>query len=285
MIEGGPTPAGVTDYSPIYGGKPTVPSPVTSAATAVGGNLQNLGQIYQLGHGINTGQQSDLLGNYGAAGLNIPALNATSAGNISNLQHGIIPPDVVNQLIEHAAERGVATGAPGSPNSNAALLSAMGLTSLNLQGMGEQELTAAIGRTPSAPLFNPASMLTTPDEVQQAEMARNIYAAAPVPAAAAENQLMQAHAGLGASSMLPFAPISPTISGGPAFPPVDMGGGGYPNVPVYGATNPTETAPPDYNAWRNMASQWGTTPGQIQDMPAFPMMEPSYTGDEEDYFS
>lgn len=89
---------------------------------------------------------------------NYQQMVAQSSGNtLSNLK-GEIPPDVLALIQQQAAERGVATGSPGSPNSNAAYLRALGLTSLQLQNQGEQNLTGAINRTPVPQLFNPASL-------------------------------------------------------------------------------------------------------------------------------
>lgn len=289
-----------TAYSPTYGGKPVVPSPVASAGGAISGNLANLGQLYNLAGSVNQEQQQALLGQYEAAGLDIPSLTATSGKNIADLQHGIIPPDVVNKIIETAAERGVATGAPGGPNANAALLSAMGLTSLDLMGRGEQELTAAIGRTPTAPIFQPQSMMVTPDAIQQAQMASNLYAAAPVPAAAAENELALARAGMGSAPT--GGAFSPIIRGGTppgtdalGFPIPNMGGGGYPVVPTYSGGGGAEPTGDPYANWRNLASTWAGagTPSGIDFAGLTPEEEAQflnapptdYTGDEEAYYS
>lgn len=84
-------------------------------------------------------------------------LTAKRSANTGSLLRGEVPQDVQNQIINTGAERGVATGSPGSPNANAAWLRALGLTSLGLQQTGSQNLTQSIADTPVAQLYNPAS--------------------------------------------------------------------------------------------------------------------------------
>ena len=79
--------------------------------------------------------------------------------NIGQQLKGQLPQDVINQIGQQAAERGISGGSPGSPNSNAAYLRALGLNSLQMQQQGNQNLSTAIGDTPVSPLFNPASMI------------------------------------------------------------------------------------------------------------------------------
>lgn len=61
----------------------------------------------------------------------IAALNKQSFGNISSEFNGELPQDVVNQIAQRGAERGISTGV-GSANNGAAYLRALGLTSLDL---------------------------------------------------------------------------------------------------------------------------------------------------------
>ena len=285
-----------TDYSPEYGGKPVVPSPVGSARSAITGNLGNLGAIYQLSSGVNRQSQADLLAQYGQAGVDVPAIEATSARNIQDLQHGVIPRDVVDRLIQSAAERGVATGSPGSANANAAYLRALGLTSLDLMGRGFAEGQQLIAGTPRAPLFRPESMMVSPDEIQQAQMAANLYAAAPVPSAAAENQLRIAGAGTGASGFTPTMPISPTIRGGTppgtdalGFPIPNMTDSGYPTMPIYGPGGSqgqyyNEPTPDVYSRWNQLASSWAPSQEDIYNLGLTPAIEDTGYMNEEDYY-
>lgn len=214
--------AGGLSYNPAYGGIPVVPNPVSTAGTAIGGNVGNLGSLYGLSTG--TGQAS-------AAGAgaqlqqNLPgALGAlgTGLGNTNQLLAGQIPTDVLTQLQTQAAARGVATGSPGSPNSNASYLQALGLTGLDLQQTGLKNLGSLIGMTPTGPQFNPASMFVTPGAQQGAQELSNLYGAAPIPgvAAAANMNALQAALRAGRSAANPSAPsaidVNSAIGGSPS---------------------------------------------------------------------
>lgn len=77
--------------------------------------------------------------------------------NTQQMLEGDLPQDVVNQIAQQSAERGVGGGGV-SPNSNAAYLRALGLNSLDMQMQGSKELSSAISDTPLAELWNPASL-------------------------------------------------------------------------------------------------------------------------------
>lgn len=83
---------------------------------------------------------------------------AQRSANTGAQLRGEVPQDVVNQLIQGAAERGILTGSPGSPNSNASYLKALGLTSIGQQQAGSQNLSQSIADTPVPQLFNPSSL-------------------------------------------------------------------------------------------------------------------------------
>lgn len=104
--------------------------------------------------------------------------------NIGQQLEGELPQDVLNQIMQRGAERGIMTGASGSNNSNSAMLQALGLSSLQMQQMGSQGLTQAIADTPVPELFNPMSLFV-PMQLGQAQQnsaiagqnnAANIYA-------------------------------------------------------------------------------------------------------------
>lgn len=192
-------PAGpVSGYNPAYGGVPSVPTPQGTQAGAIAGNIGSLADLYQL----STGTAGASAAGAGAQlDANLPGwrgATTTSMGNINDLLAGKIPQDVVNQLSQRAAERGVALGMPGSDNANAALIQALGQTSLGLTQQGEQELTGAIGRTPTGPAFNPSTMLLTPQEQQQWQYLANELGAAPIPAQAAAANLGALRGGVAA---------------------------------------------------------------------------------------
>lgn len=189
------TSTGTQPGAGAYGAVPTVPNPLTTASQSILGNIGNLASLYGLTTGTAgasaAGANQQYLQNLpGYAGL-----TSAASQNIASDLAGHISPDVVNQLSQLAAERGVGFGG-GSPNANAALMAALGKTSMGLQQQGQQELTAAIGRTPVGPAFNPASFLVSPEQQQQAGMAANLYASAPNPTMAAQAAEAAANRGI-----------------------------------------------------------------------------------------
>lgn len=96
-------------------------------------------------------------------------LENRSSINIENALQGKLPADVITQIAQRAAERGVSSGNPYGANSNADYLRAIGLNSLQLQNTGQDWLTAALARNPSAPIYDPGRLVVTP--LQQAEFA------------------------------------------------------------------------------------------------------------------
>lgn len=154
---------------------PTVPPvniqpPQLSQNQTIGSNLQNANRIYQLA--TSTGAAS---GAGQAANLNtaLPgaqkALGSELTLGESNLS-GQIDPATWNNIEDMAAQRGVEIGSPGSPNANAALLAALGETTQQLETLGGQEISSAVGQAPTGPAFNPASQQLTPqDALNQAE--------------------------------------------------------------------------------------------------------------------
>jgi hypothetical protein len=93
--------------------------------------------------------------------MNLPlygSMNLQSSRNILDRLKGVVPQDVVNQVQQRAAERGIATGMGPGANTNSAFLRALGLTSLGLQQGAEQEFTGAAARTPVPEIWNPLAM-------------------------------------------------------------------------------------------------------------------------------
>lgn len=144
--------AGGANYSPT-----PVSYPVASGvAPGAGKNLTDLtSYINQLNREAQT--QANQARIPGAAGL-----EQQSSNIIGQELKGQLPSDVLAQIQQQQAERGVAGGVAGSPNSNAAYLRAIGLTSLGQQQQGEQNLSSAYARNPAAPLFDPTTQLMTP---------------------------------------------------------------------------------------------------------------------------
>ena len=233
-----------------YGTKPVVPSPINTAGQTIGGNIGNLGALYGLAGPVNQFQAKQAGGQIAA---NLPGyydMLGKSSQNIQQMLSGQVPSDVITQLTQQAAERGTSIGlGVGGPNTNAALLRSLGLTSLQMQQQGEQELSGAIQRTPQPGLFNPMSMMVTPEQQQEAAMAQALYTSAPDPSAAAAASLANARAAAAAGRGSVGAPqTGPTgagvYGGGQGFAGVG-GGGAWPagTGPGYGRDT---TATPGY---------------------------------------
>lgn len=185
-----------TNYNPAYGGIPQVPNPVGTAGTAISGNIGNLNSLYQLGGGVDQFAQGQLQGSLASAIPNYAGLTQKSSQNIASELGGQLPTDVVNTIIQNAAERGIMTGSPGSPNSDAAMMRALGLSSLNMTEMGQKDLATTKTTTPFAQPFDISRMFVSPEQQQQAEAAAALYKSAPVPSAAAGAAMNAAMTGL-----------------------------------------------------------------------------------------
>jgi hypothetical protein len=178
-----PFPTQVIGASPSGGGGGYNPqtSAYTGLATAQqapASNLENASSITAITNLIDSLNRSAQTSANQARVPNAPALEQASSGNIGSELSGQIPASVLAQIGEAAGERGVATGSPGSPNANAAWARALGLTSLDLTNMGQQNLSAAYARNPAAPLYDPSQMLLSPAQagslgLQGAELGLN----------------------------------------------------------------------------------------------------------------
>lgn len=185
--------------SGAYGSVPVVPDPSSSASTAITGDISNLADLYDLARSTNQFNTGQALSQYQSNLPNYDAMVGQSSQNILNNLQGKVSDDVVSQLTQNAAERGVATGlGTGSANYNTALLKALGLTSMGLQQTGENQLTSAVQRTPTSQLFNTSSFLVTPEQQQEAQMYANYYASMPNPTTAANTNLNNAYRGINA---------------------------------------------------------------------------------------
>jgi len=89
-------------------------------------------------------------------------LEGQSSANIGSALKGGLPADVVYQLGQRAAERGVGTGNPYGASTNADYLKSIGLNSLQMMNTGQDWLSAALGRNPAAPIFDPSKLIITP---------------------------------------------------------------------------------------------------------------------------
>lgn len=219
-----------------YGTVPQVPDPSQTQLTTILNDLKNLGNLGNLTTDLNSLIAKNAALPYQMNLPNYNAMTGQSSGNILSLLKGQVPQDVANQLAQLGAERGVATGSIGSPNSNTALMRALGLTSLGLQQQGEGDLTAAINRTPTGKQFDPSSFLISPEFGTEMQYLANLLRAAPDPRQAAEANLLNTLGGLGAglgnrnnqpNTFMPFL--------GPGQTPSPYSGGQMP----LGGINPT----------------------------------------------
>lgn len=160
-----PAPGMASVGLPIGG--PSATAPIGGTQTGgpfSAGAPPDLAGLTQMVNQLNlTAQQASNAGRIpGNAGL-----EQQSSNNISSLLSGQIPADILRNLTQASAERGVSMGSPGSDNSTSELLRALGLTGLDLQQTGQKDLSAADARNPGAPIFDPTSQLLTPYQAGQ----------------------------------------------------------------------------------------------------------------------
>lgn len=258
----------VYNYSAPFGGNPTVPSPQGTQQQAIGGNISALGPLYNLGSNLNqfTAQQAPT-----SLNLNLPNYqqsNQVLGGNILSKLQGQVPQDVLNQIGQFGAERGVATGSIGSPNSNAAMLRALGLTSLDLQNQGAQQFSQAIAQTPQGAQFNPYSFLVSPQQQQEAQYQANLLNAAPVPSSAQYAGLNALQSGRQAGYGGGFPSSAPVQS---ALGPVYAGGQQPLGSTPYGSPTGSGTLTPYTGMTQSDLDYLGLSePTSYTDIPATP---------------
>jgi hypothetical protein len=256
-----------------------VPSPIQSAGAAITGNVGNLGGIYNLGSGINQFQNQQAIQPYIANLPNYQAMVAQQSGNIGSELQGKLPQDVINQITQRAAERGVATGTSGSPNENAEMLRSLGLTSLGMEEQGASDLQRAIGETPNPGLFSPESMLVSPEQQQAATAAQHLYLSSPVPeqAAQAGEDAFKQGTGFGSRATPGWAGgVRPTWAGGGTA--TGTAGGDPFNIPgevgPVGALGPFDDVTRSVgtgsggNQWNWTGSGWSNAGGRAISAPA-----------------
>lgn len=214
-----PAPSAITGtYNPAFGGIPSVPNPVSNTGDVITGDTSQLPSVGALTTGTATANATGAAAQYQQ---NLPQYNdliGTSSSDILSNLHGVLPPDVMNLISQQGAERGVATGSPESPNSDAAFLQSLGLTSLGLENTGETQLNSAIGRTPTGPQVNAQAYQTTPAQQQNASQLQSELLAAPIPADAAAANSAAAAAGRAAGSGAVTSPTNPSLPAGTTQP-------------------------------------------------------------------
>ena len=134
-------------------------APLPKGLTSGGGSYSGGGNAFGLATDVNKYMTGAAIAPYLANLPNYANLVGKRTDNIGQQLSGQLPQDVISQIQQQAAERGIATGTSGGPNANAAYLKALGLNSLQMQQQGNQNLTGAISDTPVPQLFNPASLI------------------------------------------------------------------------------------------------------------------------------
>lgn len=265
-------------YSPEAGGVPTVPSPGQTQNDAITGNLGNLGDLYRLGGDVNQWSNEQARK---AMEQNFPGyagLRGQESGVANDWLSGRLSQGTMNTMARMAAERGVSGGMIGSPNSDAALLSALGKTSEELQGKGADLMSRMTAETPMGKAFDVQSFLTTPQDQQQWQWLANMMQSAPNPKAALDYVMKLAQAGQISGTVANLAasmlgrggqtgswgsnPIS-WLTGGWDSGGQTRGGGNNPYMPT---TNPALDIVNKY-----MPGSVSAPPGQVG--------YPSYTGE------
>lgn len=244
-------------YTPAAGGVPTVPSPLETQAEVVKGQMPSMPDIKALGRSVSKFPWTEYTGR-------VPGytdMASQSAVNIAAALRGEVPQDVLYQLGQSAAERGITQGVPGSQITGAEYLKALGLTSLGQQKYGEEALTGALKRAESVPVFDISRFLVSPQEQQQWQYLANQLSAAPIPAAATAEEQRRLEAGMQAGQR-----AGAGATGGISYPQMYAGGGsiGAPATsyaapswgPVVGARS---TAPATSSSWVGY-SPWTESP-------------------------
>jgi hypothetical protein len=125
---------------------------------------------YEMASQVNQFMSQQVLNPYIQALPGFTNMLGQMSGTIGQQLAGQVPSDVLNQIMQQAAERGIATGGmPTSPNSNAAYLRALGLTSMGIQQQGMQNLGSAISMLPVPEMLNPASIMV-PERFAEQEL-------------------------------------------------------------------------------------------------------------------
>lgn len=152
------------DYDPAYGGVPNLPAYTTDTQTQTGPD-----KMAQLIAG-----QPDFLKNLG-----------TYTGNIGANLAGMVSPGTTAQLNQQAMEMGVGSGMPLSSAATTGFLSRYGLTSEGLTQQGGKDY---MGLMSAWPFQDQQTATKTTDLGAE----RAVYAAAPVPKTAAEQEIATA---------------------------------------------------------------------------------------------
>src|SRR4029077_7125152 len=131
----------------------------------------------------------------------LPGYNGSLAQIGQNIQSetaGQLPQDVIEQIQQGAAERGIGRGIAGSPNTGADYLQSLGLNSLELTQQGQQNFQSILPQLPGASIAANPNFYVTPEQQYQQALQAAIFQAAPQPGAASAAALNAARGGIAA---------------------------------------------------------------------------------------
>lgn len=179
---------------------------------------------------------------------NAPGLEAQSSSMIEDQLLGKLPADVLALLGTQSGERSAASGMVGAPNAGAAYLRALGLTSLQQQQTGQQNLSAAYARNPGGRVMDAESQIITPYQQAQLDLERERLDLAK----------SQSRGGGGGGGYYPRTSGTGTGEGGYTPTYNDIFGSGS-NRRGYVFSNPEESVSPSFANYAG-ASNYGDQP-------------------------
>jgi len=179
-------------YDPRFGGIPSTTPPTQSFQDLLNGLLGGLNRAGPVIGGL-TQASSDALRNQYTPGY-FGALD-TVTGNVGRRAQGDIS-DLLPELQQRNAERAVGQGISGSPLENSKLLRDLGLTRYQVERDALTDLQGVNRATPVVQPFDLSRLVPSIQDQLSLQQLANTLRAAPVPAAAAQNLLNQANAGL-----------------------------------------------------------------------------------------
>lgn len=170
----------------IWGSKPIVPELGESQQTAINANIAALPSIQELGAGVNTFNQEQLLTMLRKAIPGYDDIVKKAGENLNAGLRGEIPQDVADAIKRNAAVKSLYGGFGGSGMADSLQARDLGLTSLQItdralgsaaQWMNAQKAIAVPG------LFDVSSMFITPQQQFERDFAKAKIDAAPDPTA------------------------------------------------------------------------------------------------------
>src|SRR5208337_3002981 len=112
-----------------------------------------------------------------------------ASGLAESYMAGQLPPDVIAQMQEQAAQRGIGIGSPGSEDANASYLQALGLNTLGLEQQGTSLYQSLLAGAPRTTNQSGSQTTSNANLIAEANAAPNPYSAAMANLAASQGGL------------------------------------------------------------------------------------------------